>query len=364
MEAGIAYCRERDLEFWQRYLGVFRRRRHRRPSKLAGRVPLVRLGELSVRLRTRDLVQRKPGRFTLERCGGCGHMFQNPRLTPAGLDFYYRDFYDGIGAETAEVMFATAARHLPRPRRMRGAGHDARSGGWTSAPATAHFSLPPREVLARHGLRRAGHGRRRSRRPRGAGWIAPGTVACSPTWPASLGAYDVVSMHHYLEHTRDPRIELDALAAVVKPGGYAEIEMPDVFSAYGRLFRSWWVPWFPPQHQHFLPAANLLCALTERGFRTVSIERGDAHAPVDLTFALIFLTTRLAPDPRLPWAPERTGTWAKRRHELAWSRLFPPTAKVVSKGDVLLKQLLRRLDQTNTYRIVARKAVSSRRTGA
>ena len=53
--------------------------------------------DLSVRLRTGDLIQRKPGRFTLEQCGACGHIFQNPRLTPAGLDFYYRDFYDGLG---------------------------------------------------------------------------------------------------------------------------------------------------------------------------------------------------------------------------------------------------------------------------
>ena len=33
--------------------------------------------------------------FTLEQCGDCGHVFQNPRLTPEGLEFYYRDFYDG-----------------------------------------------------------------------------------------------------------------------------------------------------------------------------------------------------------------------------------------------------------------------------
>jgi hypothetical protein len=49
--------------------------------------------DLSVRLWTSDLTQRKPGRFTLEQCGTCRHIFQNPRLTPAGLDFYYRDFY-------------------------------------------------------------------------------------------------------------------------------------------------------------------------------------------------------------------------------------------------------------------------------
>lgn len=82
------------------------------------------------RLRSRELIQRKPGRFTLDECRTCGYIFQSPRLSPAGLDFYYRDFcyrdfYGGLGT----------------------------------------------------------------------------------------GAYDVVSMHHYLEHTRDPRAELDALVA-------------------------------------------------------------------------------------------------------------------------------------------------------
>ena len=43
---------------------------------------------LRVRLRTADLIQRKPGGFTLERCDDCAHTFQNPRLTAEGLDFY------------------------------------------------------------------------------------------------------------------------------------------------------------------------------------------------------------------------------------------------------------------------------------
>jgi hypothetical protein len=60
--------------------------------------------DLSIRLQTTDLIQRKPGRFTLEQCGACQHIFQNPRLTRAGLDFYYRDF-----------MTASARRWWSRP---------------------------------------------------------------------------------------------------------------------------------------------------------------------------------------------------------------------------------------------------------
>src|SRR6266567_4088927 len=51
---------------------------------------------LRERLRTTDLLQHKPGRFHLDRCQDCGHVFQNPRLSFAGLEFYYRDFYDGL----------------------------------------------------------------------------------------------------------------------------------------------------------------------------------------------------------------------------------------------------------------------------
>lgn len=38
---------------------------------------------LATRLRTTDLIQHKPGRFVLDRCEGCRHTFQNPRLSEA-----------------------------------------------------------------------------------------------------------------------------------------------------------------------------------------------------------------------------------------------------------------------------------------
>jgi len=309
---------------------------------------------LRVRLRSRDLIQRKPGTFTVEQCLSCGHAFQNPRLTLAGLDYYYRDFYDGLGAEVAENVFALGAED--NRKRARAVREHVQPENWLDVgTGHGHFPYYAAEILpdtvfdgldlsaggeeaVRHGRIRTGH--------RG---LFPELA------PSIAGAYDVVSMHHYLEHTREPRAELDALALVVRPGGYAEIEMPDVSARMGRALGSWWVPWFQPQHQHFPPVSNLLGALTERGFRTVSVQRYAAHSPVDLTWATIFAITKLAPDPRSPWRPEQRAAWRRRRHELAWSRVFPRAVKVSHGLDVAIGTVLARLDAGNAYRVIARK---------
>jgi hypothetical protein len=55
----------------------------------------------------RDLIQLKPGYFHFSRCRSCGHIFQNPRLNSRGLEFYYRDFYNGAGEETVKRHLAS-----------------------------------------------------------------------------------------------------------------------------------------------------------------------------------------------------------------------------------------------------------------
>src|SRR5262249_44189264 len=66
-----------------------------------------------------DITQCKPGRFRYDPCGDCGHTFQNPRLSLAGLEFYYRDFYDGLGAALIETVFGFSPDpYLARARMM------------------------------------------------------------------------------------------------------------------------------------------------------------------------------------------------------------------------------------------------------
>src|SRR5439155_15722535 len=97
--------------------------------------------------------------------------------------------------------------------------------------------------------------------------------------------YDAISMSHYLEHTRDPRLELDAARTALAPAGCLMIEVPDPEYPLGRVLRRYWLPWFQPQHQHLLSVKNLDRLLRERGFEPVAWHRGRAHQKVDFFFA-------------------------------------------------------------------------------
>jgi hypothetical protein len=166
---------------------------------------------LSVRLQTSDLIQRKPGRFTLEQCGACQHIFQNPRLTPAGLNFYYRDFYDGLGQKLMEDLFSTRGRSYHG--RIEMIKPYVRPRAWLDVGAGyGHFCRLAREVWPNtifDGLDQSISVEQAQRR----GWVDHGYRGEFIALADELtGRYDVVSMHHYLEHTREPFEELDAAA--------------------------------------------------------------------------------------------------------------------------------------------------------
>ncbi|WP_007517703.1 class I SAM-dependent methyltransferase [Pseudofrankia saprophytica] len=297
-----------------------------------------------------DATQAKPGRFRYDRCSECRHVFQNPRLTPEGLDFYYRDFYDGLGGELAELIAsAGAGPYLARARAVPPTPRN-----WLDVGAgLGHFCLIARDVWPEtifDGLDMGDGLEEAARR----GWIDTAHRGQFPDLAPNLaGHYDVVSMFHYLEHTRDPRAELDAATTALTPGGRLVIEIPNPDSpalrAYGSLSPSWMVP----QHQHLLPADNLAGALTERGFQVENIEFGQTHMAGDGMYAWWALVQRLAPSPNLPWRddPYPDASRAKRAAVLATlAPLFPAFVAVEAAS----RPYLVRGNRANAYRIVAR----------
>jgi hypothetical protein len=161
-------------------------------------------------------------------------------------------------------------------------------------------------------------------------------------------------MHHYLEHTREPAEEIDAAAAVLEPGGHLLVEVPDPDCRHGRALGWLWGPWFQPQHQHFVSVANLTSMLDARGFTVVAEERGPAHQPVDLAFALLLLTNRIAGAPARPWT-DPPGPGSRLWRALCFTTMAP----VMVIGlliDRLIAPVVSRLPHgSNTYRILARK---------
>ena len=309
--------------------------------------------DLATRLQAGDLVQRKPGQFTLEQCGACQHIFQNPRLTPSGLDFYYQDFYDGLGRKLMNDAANAAGRSYRG--RIEMLKHVTTPTSWLDVgTGYGHFCQFAREVwpdCVFDGLDQSVSVTEAQHR----GWIDHGYQGQFVALADELaGQYDVVSMHHYLEHTREPFDELDAAAKALPASSHLLIELPDPEFLFGHVLGQWWMPWFQPQHQHMIPVGNLVQALADRGFSIVAIERGAAHQGGDLVLALALALIAVAPEPRLPWLATEPTPWRRFRHTAVWA-VGKPLLVIAHVLDELLCQIIRRTRGGNAYRVLARK---------
>lgn len=312
------------------------------------------------RLETGDFLQHKPGRFVLERCGACGHIFQNPRLSLAGLDFYYRDFYDGLSEDFMNMVFGAPGQNYAARAQMLAGLLEPRE--WLDVGAGhGHFCRVAKDLWPNtrfDGLDMSRSIEEAERR----GWVGRGYRGMFPELaPRIEGAYDVVSMHHYLEHTREPLEELAAAARVVRPGGYCLIELPDPECPLGTALGRYWLPWFQPQHQHFIPLGNLQKALERFGFTVVKVDRASAHQAVDLGFAALAFLQQFAPPTHLPWRPAAGRRWPARIKRTALFAVAWPLLVAGVLGDQVLGFVIRRGGLgSNTYRVLARKERAAR----
>ncbi len=309
---------------------------------------------LKRRLETPDIYQGKPGVFRLESCEDCGHLFQNPQLSPEGLSFYYSDFYDGLGEELLESIFDAAGN--PYDARLQSVLHHRENPPTTwldVGGGHGHFCLAIRthspevqvDVLD---LGDAIHGAVRR------GWVDGAIQGFFPEQSHHLEEqYDVVSMSHYLEHTPAPSEEITAAGRVLRSGGLLMIEVPDPESRWGRILGRYWLPFFQPQHLHLYSAKNLQELLERKGFQVLEVERESVHQPVDLSSALILWMQHRFPDRRLPWLEN-----GSRRYERLRTTLWIPAmglAALLKGVDLVLQPLTRRIGWSNTYRLVAEK---------
>jgi SAM-dependent methyltransferase len=310
---------------------------------------------LRERLRTTDLIQHKPGRFRVDRCEDCGHLFQNPRLSAEGLEFYYRDFYDGLGEQRAGGVLAGRSGAYRRRAEALLPFADAPENWLDVGTGHGHFCEAARDVYPRtvfdgldftDGAELAERAGRVRRGYRGAFVDIASSIS---------GDYDAVSMYHYLEHSLDPGRELAAAHLVLRPGGHLLIEVPDPRSRYARLLGRWWLPWFQPQHLHFMPVDNLRRRLGELGFTMVAEQHAEPHDPVDLLAATWFALDTLAPRDDVPWLPERPGVLRRAARAAIVIAGVPALLLAALLDRVVLRAPSRRLGLSNAYRLVARR---------
>ncbi|MGW3284654.1 class I SAM-dependent methyltransferase [Streptomyces sp. NPDC001002] len=310
--------------------------------------------ELKTRLRTTDLLQHKPGAFVLDRCQSCRHTFQNPRLSEAGLEFYYRDFYDGLGEKQVGTTFGGRTKmyeeraqslvaHAPTPKNWLdvGTGH----GHFCEAARTVYPDTAFDGLDFTDGAELA---EREGRVERGYRGSFPELA------PEFSGHYDVVSMFHYLEHSTQPDQELRAAHRVIRPGGHLLIEVPDPESRLARLLGRWWLPWLQPQHLHFVPVANLRARLTELGFTVVAEQHAEPHDPVDLLAGVWLALDTAVPDD-VPWHAAQPSAFRRRLRTAVLIAGIPAFLLGTVLDRIVVKPLSGRLRLSNAYRLVARR---------
>lgn len=84
-------------------------------------------------------------------------------------------------------------------------------------------------------------------------------------------AYDLIFMHQVLEHTREPRLVIRKIHAMLKNGGVLSLETPDTVSWDFFLFkRRYWGGYHIPRHFYLFNRASLCRLLVEEGFEIVT----------------------------------------------------------------------------------------------
>ncbi|MEV5309047.1 class I SAM-dependent methyltransferase [Streptomyces sp. NPDC052610] len=301
-------------------------------------------------LRTRfsapDLLQHRPGTFSVDECRDCAHVFQNPRLTPEGLAFYARYPRQDTpgGRPSRRRLRATVRAMLPygEPESWLDVGTadgDLPDVAREYLPYTAFDGLDPtpRVLTARE------QGRVEE--------AYVGDLTTRTVTDRLRGRYDVVSVLHRLDRGPDPRADLHAALGLLRPGGHILIELPDPTSVFAKVLGRWWLHHTQPHHLHLVPPANLHAELEARGCTVVRTD--SVHSPDDLSAATSLVLTRLLPSPDAPWRPIPP-TDIQRATRAVLAGAAAPLTAATTAADHTLAPLLRHTPFANAYRVIAR----------
>lgn len=85
------------------------------------------------------------------------------------------------------------------------------------------------------------------------------------------GSWDLIMLHHSLEHLPDPAAAFAELARLLAPRGRLLIRVPTVDSWAYRHYGSFWVQWDPPRHLYLFSRANLAQLGEQAGLRLLRL---------------------------------------------------------------------------------------------
>jgi len=238
--------------------------------------PCVGCGELpSIELFRRPPDHDPAGRpFTIVQCARCGVEQLDPTPTEAELDEAYASAY--YTARSPDAGLAGALRRLAWRAEIRPLKHLLRPGVRVlelgCGTGTFLAELQRRFSIDAAGLERT-HVAADQARARGVR-VIEGTLDDAGI-PA--GAFDVVFMHHVLEHVPDPRGLLAATRRILAPGGVLLMTLPVTGGWDHAAFGEAWSEYEIPEHLWLFPRDVLLRVLRDEGFAVAT--RRESYVP-------------------------------------------------------------------------------------
>jgi SAM-dependent methyltransferase len=275
-----------------------------------------------------DYLHGVPGCFTYTRCGGCGSVYQNPRVVSDDLTLCYpAEYYTHSKPAFSMPVVAAGERRL-RTLLRNAIHHYADDAPLVSMPwpvrvlgrVLAH--VPITRKRARYGLadqlRKGGQGLDRClevgpgqgielAQLRAIGWEAIGLdadplaaenarqlsncdvhVGTLATAPFPPDYFRLIYMRHVLEHLPDLEISLRRARELLTVEGRLVLIYPNPDSLATRWYRQYSCNWDPPRHL-VLPSCSGIGALLVRiGFRTVKVTTSARRAAAFRAIALAY----------------------------------------------------------------------------
>lgn len=223
-----------------------------------------------------------PNRWVFDQCGGCGHVFLNPRPTISALKAIYPTHYYSynMGSKInpwilrgkrwldGKRLNAIIAAFGKTPRSYLDVGcgdgkylEDMQSKG---VSASDLYGIELDEAAVQRAKARGYR-------------VFNSSVDTCDAIP--LGSIDVISLFHVIEHLPDPSQTVRKLVGWMAPGAILAIETPNRDSIDARLFReAFWGGYHIPRHWHLFDSDGITNLLVDHGLTVVRRKYVSGHS--------------------------------------------------------------------------------------
>jgi SAM-dependent methyltransferase len=215
-------------------------------------------------LRAPDRLHGRKEKYTLVRCPDCALVWLSGPPNPEEMHLHYTDAYHKLisaAGDNPEERWRERKADLLRYKQS-GALLDlgCSSGSFLEFMGSKSWKL--------HGIEMSAEGARTAEARSGAR-VFVGNILDAPFASESL---DVITCFDVLEHLYEPRQVMEKVANWLKPGGVFYVQVPNIDSAEGRVFRTYWHGLELPRHLFHYSPTSLKFLAESAGLSVVSLE--------------------------------------------------------------------------------------------